>query len=217
MNFQTVVNSRRSIRWFQDREVATETLQTIVETAQKVPSFVNSQPVRVVIATGNTLATIREQHLQSVLNQTPSQSVLPYQPIPEWDDGAKANIMGWFASTKEQIGDDWGTMMGKAGANLYNAQAIVYLTLPKDYPDWSLVDLGAFSEALMLTAQDAGVDSLPAYEFVKFADDLMAPLKLTDDQQVVMGVGLGYRDEDSLLNQIRSGRMDTKSILTILD
>lgn len=106
MNFQTVVNSRCSIRWFKDQEVATETLQTIVETAQKVPSFVNSQPVRVVIATGNTLATIREQHLQSVLNQTPSQSVLPYQPIPKWDDGAKANIMGWFASTKEQIGDD---------------------------------------------------------------------------------------------------------------
>ncbi len=66
----------------------------------------NSQPVRVVIATGNTLAAIRAQHLQSVLNQAPSQLVLPYQPIPEWDDCAKANIVGWFAGTKEQIGDD---------------------------------------------------------------------------------------------------------------
>ena len=51
---------------------------------------------------------------------------------------------------------------------LFNSPAIVYLALPKDYTGYSLYDLGGFGMSLMLAATELGIDSIPAYELIKY-------------------------------------------------
>ena len=60
MKFLEVMEKRHSSRDFKKDEVDEDTLKKIVEIAGMSPSWENSQPWNVYIATGETLETIRE-------------------------------------------------------------------------------------------------------------------------------------------------------------
>lgn len=49
---------------------------------------------------------------------------------------------------------------------------MVCLTLGKDHTGWSIYDLGAFEMALMLVAKERGIESIPAYEIIKYPAEL---------------------------------------------
>jgi len=52
--------------------------------------------------------------------------------------------------------------------------------------------------ALMLTAKDQGADSIPSYEIVKFPAELRPLLDVPEDEDIVMGIALGYAVEDDI-------------------
>ena len=60
MKFIEVMEKRHSSRDFKKDEVSEDTLREIVKIAGMSPSWENSQPWNVYIATGETLETIRE-------------------------------------------------------------------------------------------------------------------------------------------------------------
>ena len=60
MKFLEVMEKRRSSRDFKKDEISEDTLKEIVKIASISPSWENSQPWNVYIATGETLETIRE-------------------------------------------------------------------------------------------------------------------------------------------------------------
>lgn len=217
MEFQKVLAERHATRAFTDQPVALNDLQQIVQLAQQAPSWVNSQPVRVTVATGDTLAKMRRQHAQLNHDQAVhSHSVIPYRPKNEWDLAAQANMDDWFEGNIEQVGIDWRQLSTAAADQLYNAQAVVYLTLPENYSQWSLIDAGAFSQNIMSAALDRGLASIPAFEFVKYADYLRNNLHLSSNQMPILGIGLGYADQSAAINKIHANRMSVDEVLTIL-
>ena len=52
MEFKEAVNYRQSIRYFTNQQIAPDDLKEIVQLAQRTPSWANSQPWQVYIATG---------------------------------------------------------------------------------------------------------------------------------------------------------------------
>ncbi|WEV53826.1 nitroreductase [Leuconostocaceae bacterium ESL0723] len=218
MDFKTTIQTRHATRWFTDQQIPPVLLQDLVKLAQGTPSWVNSQPVRAYIATGKKLAEIRAQHTK--LSQDPDAKTdpsIPLRPRNEWDEAAQANMQNWMENDASQAGEDWPKLAAQASGQLFNAQAIVYLTLAKDYSNWSLVDLGAFSQSLMLAASAEEIDSLPAYEFTKFNQPLREALNIPGDQELIYGIGLGYADQTAAINKIKASRMDPTDVITFLD
>lgn len=217
METKQAILSRKSTRHFTDQKIKQEDLIDIVKTAQQAPSWVNAQPEHIYIATGQTLENIRKKHKQALQENTKSVSDLKTVPNSQWPELGQKNMNQWFQDIEKLVGNDWNELFTFEQEELYNAQAIVYLTLPKNYSLWSLYDLGAFGEALMVAAQDKEIGSLPAYQFISYPDILRQELAITDDNDIIMGIGLGYRDEKARINNIRGRRMDTNKILTIKD
>ena len=62
MEFSEVLQNRRSVRCFNDQQIERDTLIGIIKDAQHTPSWANSQPWRVYLATGKTLDSIKAQH-----------------------------------------------------------------------------------------------------------------------------------------------------------
>ena len=91
--------------------------------------------------------------------------------------------------------------------NLYYAPMVVYLTLNKGYIPYSVYDLGGFGMSLMLAAKDFGVDSLVAYSLVTYPEVLRKYLKFPDDEDIIVGIALGYEEEDKTINKFRSTRL----------
>lgn len=217
MDFEHVISNRHTTRAFTEQSIPLDTLRHIVHLAQQAPSWVNSQPVRVYIATGETLEKMRRQHSQLNHDHTDINPVIPFRPKNQWDQASQENMEGWFESNIEQVGIDWSTLSHDNANDLYNAQAAIYLTLPENYSDWSLIDTGMLSQNIMLAALNEGLGSIPAFEFVKYVDHLRTNLHLPSNEAPVMGIGLGYIDDAAAINKIRADRMDTNQMLTILE
>lgn len=64
MNFKELMEKRYSARDFTSKEVTEEDLNEIVEIAELSPSWANSQPWNVYIATGKSLSDIREKWIE---------------------------------------------------------------------------------------------------------------------------------------------------------
>ncbi|MEJ6401170.1 nitroreductase [Nicoliella lavandulae] len=218
INAKEAILNRRAIRAFKSTPLSDDQLKEIVQTAQKAPSWIDSQPGRIIIATGDKLDQMRSEHHQ--LNDDPdvhTHSDVPFIPIRDWDEESQVNMTTRGASGPKIFGTDkWNQMKGAQSDELFGAPAVAYLTLSSNYTPWSLYDLGAMGEAIMVAAQGMGIDSIPAFEFVKYPDRLRKNLSVNDDRKFVVGIGLGYADADHPINRINASRMDLDQVLKII-
>lgn len=210
MEFKQALQNRHSVRMFTNQKIDLDTIQDIIHQAQLAPSWVNSQPYHLYLVVGETLERVRKEQFQMEQNNVKGQSDVPVMPRNKWAKQAQSNMEEWTKGLGKAAKE-----MGPAAAKLYNAQAVVYLTLPKGYSPWSLYDLGAFGENIILGASDRGIASMTAYQFVKYPQMLRQQLVIPAQEDIIIGIGLGYRDATAMVNQITASRMDLNKILTI--
>ena len=61
-NFKALMQERHSVRNFQNKEIPENLIKEIISVAQRAPSWENSQPWNVYIATGEVLEQIRKEY-----------------------------------------------------------------------------------------------------------------------------------------------------------
>ena len=214
MEFKEVVNKRHSVRNFSEKEIPVAVLEDIVRTAERAPSWENSQPWNVYIATGDTLKRIREIWAGKYEAKVKGTPDMPTGHRTNFSERSQQSMKDFMGAVAEYSGDPETAHFLNMNEKLFNAPALVYLTLGKGHTGWPIYDLGGFGMTLMLAAKDHGVDSIPAYEIVKFPAELRPLLSVPEDEEIVMGIALGYADEDSI-NGFSSTRLPLEDILTI--
>lgn len=212
MNFKELMEKRYSARDFTSEEIPEDDLTEIVEIAELSPSWANSQPWNVYIATGDSLSKIREKWIEQNADEIEGNSDLPTGHREDFGERGLANMDKLFGEVIGVLGNP--EDFAKTQPVLFNSTAIVYLTMPKGAPMWSVYDLGAFSMSLMLAASEKDIDSVPAYELIKYPEVLRENLPIPDDEDIIAGIALGYAS-DAKVNEFRSSRMDVDEILTI--
>lgn len=212
MEFKDVVFNRHSTRDFSDQPIAKDDLVDIINTAKMTPSWANDQIWKVMVATGQTLVNIKQRHLNSGYGR----AEFPALHRDAMGKQGRRNVRQWSADLSSFLGNQRGAM-AQQSAVLFNAPAVVYLLMPSKSSLWSAYDLGAFGQTLMLAAQDKGIDSMPAEEFVDHPKDLHEILGVGNDYQFGMGIGLGYKNSQSKINQFRSERMNNDEFITFKD
>lgn len=214
MDVREALEARRSIRFFSERQVPENVIREIVQDAQWAPSWANAQPWKVYVETGEAAAKIRRQHYQNVSRGLRGQSDLETGHRSDWGMMAYGNMSDWSSDLQNYLGYENGIQFSESQARLFDAPAIIYLTMHKGSPLWSIYDMGAFGQSLMLSARDHGVDTMAAYEIVKYPRAIRQAVGIPEDEEIVMGIGLGYADE-SRINGFRSSRVPVDSILTV--
>ncbi len=214
MEFKEVVNKRHSVRNFSEKEIPVAVLEDIVRTAERAPSWENSQPWNVYIATGDTLKRIKEIWAGKYEAKAKGTPDMPTGHRTNFSERSQQSMKDFMGAVAEYSGDPEIAHFLNMNEKLFNAPALVYLTLGKGHTGWPIYDYGGFGVILMLAAKDHGVDSIPAYEIVKFPAELRPLLSVPEDEEIVMGIALGYADEDSI-NDFSSTRLPLEDILTI--
>lgn len=216
MEFKEAVDSRRSIRDFSDRPVSQDNLIDLVNIAKKAPSWANSQTWRVIIATGDTLKQIRDHHVQAAKQGIQGNAEIPMLHRDAMGTQGAKNAGGWMSGFNQFMADD-SHAMATDSAHLFNAPAVAYLLVPSKTSLWETYDLGAFGQTLMLAATDKGIDSIPAMEFVQYPEALHKILGVDNQFIFAVGIGLGYRKDDLLINKFQSTRMSNDEFFSIKD
>lgn len=203
--------TRNSTRNFSDKQVDLDVLKHIISEAQKAPSWENAQPYQVYLATGETAKRLRKSHEKLV--SSGEKSWTEVVPPQEWDQKAQANINNWQASAGASPKN---TEFGEMNDVLFNAPAILYITIKKDASSYVAYDAGAFGYGVILAAQKQGVGSIPAFGFARYPAEVHNEFDIPDDQAIFMGIGLGYAADDSI-NDFKFERNELDQFLTIKD
>ncbi|HRX22418.1 MAG TPA: nitroreductase [Syntrophomonadaceae bacterium] len=220
MNVIDALNARFTCRAFKPDLIPKETMLKIMQAASRAPSWGNTQPWDIYVAAGDILEGIRTEFLSNMANKTPPNTDLAL-PLPQ----------DWPANLKERYDS-----LGKARYNIlsqeidqtsllhviqecnyrfFDAPAVVYLCMDRSLTTYSMFDLGAVSQSIMLAAQEFGIDSAPAVMLVLYADVIRAAMAIPGKQAIVLGIALGYADRDSIHNHYRSERQPLEEIVKL--
>ena len=197
------MKERHSCRKFQSKKIPEEVLKDIIDISLMSPSWCNSQPWTIYVATGNTLEEIRKEWISKNKEKVKGYADINPGHRTDFSERSQATMAKFF-----KIGDNLTNKneLEESNADFFNAQAMVYLTLNKGHQPYSVLDLGGIEMAIMLAAKDHGVDSIPAYTTIMYPDVLRKYMKISDKEDIVIGVALGY-EEKSPLNDLRSEKL----------
>ena len=195
--------ARRSIRAFLPKPVEQEKLTAIFEAAVHTPSWANSQPWEVFVATGKKLQKIKkgyQKHYVNGINATPET------PRPaKWPQAAIRRREQLNFDMQRDCGDAV-KQFGNLNQTMFNAPAVIYICMDKVLSEWSLYDIGAYSQSLMLAATQYGLGTIPAITLTHFPDILHRELKIPKHLNITIGIAIGYPDEQNEINNFRSAR-----------
>ncbi len=215
MEFEDVLERRRSVRDFDGKPLDEQAIRKVIEQAGRAPSWANAQPWRVYVATGDTLARIRSRHVDLVRRGVRGASDFENMHRGDWGAQAQGNMNGWSRDLFYRYlnGDPEGSF-ALSNARLFNASAVAYLTVERPFTEWSVLDLGAFEQTLALAAANQGIDTMIAYELVKYPKVVREEMGIPRDEELAIGVAMGRATGDRL-NGYRSPRMKVDEYLTI--
>ena len=216
MQIEDAIKARHAVRDFTDQPVAKETIQEIVRLAQQTPSWVNSEPWRVYAATGQSLTQIRQGCLDLAAQKVATSPDLKTMSRDDWDPRPQKLMKDWGHDLVHSFADfdEAHTVMTGASDALNNAPAILFVTIPKQTPDWAILDAGAFMQSLLLAATAKGLGSIPTYNRVRYPQVVRQALGIPEAERLLVGVELGY-ESPAKVNAFRAQRPDLSDVLKI--
>jgi nitroreductase len=203
MNVAEAISGRHSIRAFLSKPVEKEKLDAVLLASLRAPSWANTQPWEIFAVTGDTLERIKEGYRQKHADKAPAA---PETPIPaKWSEAAEKRI-GQFRSDAARECGDAAEQFAALNRNMFNAPAVVYICMDKTLSEWSLYDVGAYSQTFMLAALEQGLSTIPAITLTLYPDVLRRELKIPDNLKITIGIAVGYADRENGINNFVSSR-----------
>ena len=210
-NFKELMKERHSARDFQSKEIPEDTLKAIITASLNSPSWCNSQPWNIYVVTGKPLEEIKKDWISK--NEQKIKGYADIKPVhrTEFSERCQKNMEEELKLIEEKTKDLELKTFWRKNIECFNAPAIVYLTVNKGHSEWSIYDIGGFGMALLLAAKDLGVDSVVAYELVKYPDILRKYVKIPDTEDIVVGIALGY-ESDHTVNTFRAKKSTIEEV-----
>lgn len=219
MDVIDALQTRHSTRAFIQKPVDKELLVKVLDTANRSPSYANSQPWEIFVAAGKPLETLREGFLAEYRAGTKVHPDIPM--VKTWPEPYEAFIESTGAANLAHLGiarDDKAKRTENVENNLYcfGAPAVVFLCLHKELTNWSFYDLGLYSQSLMLTAQHYGLNTMQAAMMVAYPELIRKELSVPDCLNIVLGIAIGYEIPEDLRNHFTSSRKPTDEFVKII-
>ena len=178
-----------------------------METSLLTPSWGNSQPWTFYVASGTTLENIRKDQISKNKEKIKGYSDIEPGHRNDFSERCQKCMTENIEIAGQILNDPTLKVLWEANVVLFNAPTVVYITIPKKRTLFNLFDSGAAEMSVMAAAKEHGVDSVPAYELIKYPDILRKHMKIPDDEDIVIGISLGYEDKENVLNKFRSKRL----------
>ncbi|MEO0545979.1 MAG: nitroreductase [Pseudomonadota bacterium] len=211
MEFEQVIQERRSIRGFKDKPVPKELLESVIELANRAPSSMNTQPWHLHVLTGEPLDRVREGNSERMLaGVTPSREIEDYSAYA--GDHRKRQIeiavqlfeaMGIERHDAERR-QDW----VMRGFRQFDAPVSIVVCFDRDLLKNTIAhfDTGAMTFGLVLAAWDKGLGAVINGQGIMQSPVVREVARIPDDQVILTCVALGWPDDDFIANSVVSRR-----------
>jgi nitroreductase len=191
----------------------------IMEAAVRAPSWANTQPWEFAIVTGPRLEEIKDTFAEKAMagDATDPDLAAP-RDFPE-PFNARRRAVGRELFEIVGIGREDRGRWQLQGLRLFEAPVVVYILTERAFYSqeggtnvWPVFDCGLVAENIMLLATQNGLGTIPAIQAVMYPEVLRRVLGIADTKVVVLGIAVGYPDEDSKANHFHSPREPLESV-----
>ena len=212
MDVFQAIRERRSTRAFLDDPVERKTIETLLSLATRAPSAINLQPWEFVVVSG-----IEKERLSNLLVKRMKERKISCgpgakKPLPEHfverQRGLLRNILPHLPSDA-----NFELFINEGSCNFYGAPTAIILTLDNAFSSARLTDIGIVVGYLVLAAHAMGLATCPIGLIAAFDDEIKEELNIPEQKQVVIGIGVGYRDDASPVNKARSERVPISDVV----
>ena len=211
MNYDEVVQGRRSIRGYRPDPVPRALIEEVIALALRAPSSMNTQPWNFTVVAGAALDRIRAGNTERMLAGVPQSREFRIGPAftgPHRDrqvDIAK-QLFGAMGIAREDAErrQDW----AMRGFRQFDAPVCVIITYDRVLhgADDAPFDCGAVTNALVNAAWSRGLGCVINSQGIMQSPVVREQAGIADDQVIMKAVALGWPDQDFAANAVVSRR-----------
>ena len=207
METLNAIETRRSTRSFRPDPIPDDVMNKLLQAVSTSPSYTNTQPWEVVVVSGQKKNELAEKLLSLATAKAPTYADLP---IPKgWPAGMDERSREHGARRLSTLGLARDDAEGREKLRLmnfefYGAPCAVFLFMDGSLGEWSIFDMGLFSQNLILAAHSLGVASCLQASVTNYAPEIKKFLGIAESKKLVICIALGYPNEKAVLNTYRS-------------
>ncbi len=205
------IRSRHSVRSFLHRLVPREAIEHILDVARYAPSGTNTQPWRVYVLGGEVKEALSADILADY-QVNPEREEREYEYYPtDWYEPylSRRRACGWglYGSLGIERGQKDRMSLQRARNYLFfDAPVGLIFTIERRLNTGSWMDLGMFMQNVMLCARGQGLHTCPQAAFANYHSLIRRHLAVSDQEIVVCGMAVGYRNPHAPENIWRTDR-----------
>ena len=211
MNYDEVINARRSIRGFRPDPVPKAVLKEVLQLAMRAPSSLNTQPWNFYVVTGEPLNRIRRGNTERNLAGVPSSR----------EFRGNENHVGVHRDRQVEIAKQLFSAMGIArddkvkrkdwvlrGFRQFDAPVSVVVTYDRELlgGDIAPFDCGAVTNALVNAAWSRGLGCVINSQGIMQSPVVREHAGIAENQVIMICIAMGYPDETFPANAVVSRR-----------
>jgi nitroreductase len=230
-----LLRERRSVRDFAEREVPAELVAAILDDARWAPSWSNTQPYKIAIASGGLKDRLRELLLARFDAAAAVQSGGVPGKIAAFLSRSKALPDGDF-DTRFEYPEELTPRRRATGFGLYSvldiaredsaarhrqmrrnfeffgAPVVLFVFVRQELGAYSVLDAGIFLQSLMLSAQARGLGTCAEGALGTWAGPVREAFDVPPEYKLLCGLALGW-PSDHVVNAYNPGRADVAEML----
>jgi len=211
MNYDEVINGRRSIRGFLDKPVPRAVIEEVLALAMRAPTSYNTQPWNFHVISGAPLDAIRQGNTERIMAGVPDSR--EFRAGPGYDGEHRARqieiakqLFGAMGIEREDKAgrQDWVLR----GFRQFDAPVSIIVSYDKTIhgSDIAPFDCGGVTNALVNAAWSRGLGCVINSQGIMQSPVVRENAGIPDDQVIMIAIAMGWPDETFPANAVVSKR-----------
>ncbi len=227
--FSEFVKSRRSIRDFKSDPIPDEIFNRILEDAKWSPSWTNTQPYFLAIATGAKKDRIVSAYLKKFDESLPIQrrekfaklkAFITRKGLRDGDFDTTRPYPDSLVPYRRATGFGLYGLLGikrndyearfahfRKNYEFFGAPTVIFVFVHSGLHEFSIQDAGILEQTIMLSAHANGLGTCAQGSIATWASPVKAEFEIPKDYKLISGIAIGYPSDDKV-NTFNPGRRE---------
>ena len=222
MNVKEAIKQRFSTRAYLNKPVSKDIIYKILDIARFSPSGHNIQPWEVAVVMGKKKEELAEKLMEAVLDK--KERRFDYEHYtknlpPKLKERHNTCNRLIFEHKNIDPKKDKEKLFEHILQNFkfFDAPVELILMTYKGIGDAAFLDIGMFAQSIMLTALEFGLATCPQTSIAMYPDIIRETLQIDEDKIIVMGLALGYPNNEAHINKLRMPRDEVERFTTFFE
>ena len=225
--FSQLVQSRRSVRDFAPTPIPQSVLDAVLADANQSPSWSNTQPYRIAVATGpvrDRLATELGQRFDKGMAAqnggwlAKARLLLTREGLPDGDYTVNFEYPEDLQSQRRATGHGLYELLGigrkdhaarqaqmRRNFEFFGAPTAIFVFVHSGLREFAALDAGIFTQTLMLSAHAHGLGTCAQGALATWAGPVREAFSIPSGYKLICGISIGYASAHAV-NQYHPGR-----------